>query len=490
MRAPDAKARERDGAGRYALSSWLALRLVGATALTAFVSLHVQVIGLFGAEGILPLAPRVERLREALGDDAWTTRPTLLFATGASDDALIGLCVAGELAALALALGVLPGPSAVLSALLYLSFVGVGSPFLPLQWDTLLIEVLWLSAVIAPWRAAWTPPWRAQEPPHVARWAMWLLLARLMFASGVVKLAGDEVWRDLSALTYHYETQPLPSPLSPYVHAMPAWLHALGALFVFFVELAPVPFLVFGPRRARHFAGACILLLQLLIALTGNFGFFNLLTAALCVALFDDAALRRVIPTRWRAPGALAVRARQVIAPSLAASVLVVLQLTQLATSLGAPARDEVTVLIERTQPLWLTSSYGLFADMTTERPELVIEASVDGERWVPYRFRWKPGDPARGLAFAGPHMPRMDWMLWFAALGPPENAPWVRALLRGLLERRAPVLALFEEDPLDGARPRFVRVVRWDYRFAAAGSDATWTREEPTPFMTLGAPR
>lgn len=478
---PDRAARR----GRYALASWIFQRLLGASALSAFVSLHVQVLGLFGAEGVLPIAPRLARAHEALGGALWASRPTLLLATGASDGALVALCAVGELAALALALGVAPGPAALLSALAYVSLVNVGAPFFPLQWDALLIEALWITALLAPWRALVVPPWRATEPPAIARWALWLLLARLMLASGIVKWIGDEVWRDLSALSYHYETQPLPGPLSPFMHALPMPAHQLGALFTFFVEL-PVPFLVFGPRRARHFAAACIALLQIAIALTGNFGFFNLLTASMCVLLVDDAAISSALPAAARAhaaPGEPRPAWWHVALPSALATFLIALQLAQLATSLGAPAREPVVDLIERTQPLWLTSSYGLFADMTTERPELVIEGSEDGERWLPYPFRYKPGDPERALPFTGPHLPRLDWMLWFAALGRPEDAPWVGALERALLEGRPPVLALFARDPFEGRRPRYVRVVAWDYRFAPPGGEATWIRARPRPW-------
>ncbi|AKF09202.1 lipase maturation factor family protein [Sandaracinus amylolyticus] len=467
----------------YARSTWLFARLVGVTSLGAFVSAHAQLHGLFGEAGILPLAPRLARVQAAMGDDVWWTRPTLLLSTGASDDALSALCVVGELASLMLALGVLPGPSAVVAALGYVSIVNVGAPFFPLQWDTLLIETLWLTALVAPWRTVLATPARASEPPHVARWALWLLVARLMLASGIVKWVGDEVWRDLSALSFHYETQPLPSPLSPWMHAGPRWTHTLGAIVTFVIELA-LPFFVIAGRRARHVAAAGFLLLQGLIAITGNYGFFNLLAIALCVPLLDDAVIDRVLPARWRAPGVAAARPWQVVAPSAIASLLIVLQIAQFASSLGAPVRDEIATMMERSHAIWATSSYGLFADMTTERPELVIEGSVDGETWVAYDFRYKPGDDlAEGLPITLTHMPRVDWMLWFAALTGPEGAPWVRALQIALLERRAPVLALLERDPFDGAAPRFVRVIEWDYELAPPGGDATWTRSRPRPW-------
>lgn len=470
----------------FALSNWLFLRLLGATALAAFVSLHVQVLGLFGSQGILPLQARLERVRASLGSAVWTERPTLLWLLGGDDAVLTGLCVAGEVASLLLLCGFVPGPASLACWAIYASFLSVGSPFLPLQWDTLLCESLVLAAIVAPWAELWSAPSRAREPAAVARWAVAFLVARLLFASGIVKLQADEVWRNLTALAYHYETQPIPNPISPYIHAMPLEFHELGALFTFFAEI-PIPLLLFGPPRMRRFAVLVSIALQVAISLTGNFGFFNFLTVTLLVSTLDDAALVRLLPAPVRArlgprrgpPPRLA----PTLVRSLLATAMSVLGFLHFATSLGAFARPELGAILEATHPFWLSSSYGLFADMTTERPELILEGSLDGRNWEPYEFRYKPGDPERALPFCGLHMPRMDWMMWFAALGEPEHAPWVRALGRALLERREPVLALFERVPFRHEPPRFLRIVRWQYRFAPPGGQQVWIRSDPRPW-------
>ena len=80
--------------------------------------------------------------------------------------------------------------------------------------------------------------------------------------------------------------------------------------------------------------------------------------------------------------------------------------------------------LSQHLAPFHLVGSYGLFADMTVDRPELVVEGSDDGVEWVPYGFKHKPGDPSRRPRFVAPHQPRLDWQMWFEALGPrPEPA-------------------------------------------------------------------
>ena len=122
----------------------------------------------------------------------------------------------------------------------------------------------------------------------------WLVF-RLMFLSGAVKLASrDPTWRDWSALEYHYQTQPLPTWTSWYIHQMPGWFHALSVGFMFFAELI-APFFVFGPRPVRLVGFASLLLLQALIAATGNYGFFNLLAIVLCLSLLDDRDWARLV---------------------------------------------------------------------------------------------------------------------------------------------------------------------------------------------------
>src|SRR4029077_11239076 len=85
--------------------------------------------------------------------------------------------------------------------------------------------------------------------------------------------------------------------------------------------------------------------------------------------------------------------------------------------------------LVEWTAPFHLASRYGLFAVMTTTRPEIIIEGSRDGKTWLPYEFKYKPGDLQRAPRYCAPHQPRLDWQMWFAAMGPPEESPWLQGL-------------------------------------------------------------
>jgi lipase maturation factor 1 len=317
-------------------------------------------------------------------------------------------------------------------------------------------------------------------------WLLRWLLFRLMFCSGVVKLAsGDATWRALTALQFHYQSQPLPNPLAWLAHHAPAWWHTLSVLQMFAIELV-VPFLIVAPRRFRIGAAAAFMVLQVAIALTGNYAFFNLLAVALCVLLLDD----RAIPSGWRS------ERREPVGRAWPKAIVVVL-----AVVIGLLSAVQMTITFRQGRSLprplvaaysWLApfqvvNGYGLFAVMTTTRPEIVVEGSEDGVTWHAYELPWKPGDLARLPPVVAPHQPRLDWQMWFAALGDWEQNRWFLAFELRLLEASPPVLALLARDPFDGRRPKHVRALLYEYRFSTPEERRTdgswWRREERGPY-------
>jgi hypothetical protein len=497
---------------RFALSASLFLRLLAVVHLVAFASAWTQLAGLIGPHGLLPAQPFFDAVLRQLGPaEARDQLPSLCWFIGAGPTALTALCAAGVALALLLFAGIAPAPALLGLWACYLSLCGAGQIFFNFQWDALLLETTLLAVFLAPWRLL--PLWRTplHEPPRLARLLLVWLLFRLMLLSGAVKLlSGDLSWRDLTALTFHYETQPLPTPLAYYAHQLPAWLHRAACAAMFTVELI-VPFFFFAPRALRHRAALLTMTLMLLIALTGNYTYFNVLTAALCLLCLDAAALAPLLRLRhlchvirdklFRRPlvsdHAIRDPCSASTAPPLSAepsrwhlwSVRLFATFVLLYTTLdtlpallrGLGPIPGLTPLATALAPYRSFNRYGLFAVMTNPRAELIFEGSDDSRTWLAYEFPHKPGDLARAPSWVAPHQPRLDWQLWFAALGSPTQNRWVLSLGEHLLRGTPEVLALLARNPFPAKPPRHLRVVRYEYHFTdpaqRAATGQVWRR-------------
>lgn len=534
---------------RYRCARWLFPRLLAGVYLIAFLSWEVQYDGLVGAQGIMP----VERLLAGIqayeakeGRFLLAEYPTVLrwLPGDAAAHALLWACAALSVLVMA---GIAQRWLLLLLWVGYLSFVVTGDVFMGFQWDSLLLEAGLLAVWMAPGRL-----WQGRGPAPPPRGSVFLLhwlLFRLMFLSGLVKLGGgDPVWRDLTALSWHYETQPLPHALAWWAHHLPAWLHAVSCGFMHLVELV-LPWCLWLGRWGRLVACTGFTALMLGVMATGNYNFFNLLTLVLAVTLLDDswwpAALRRRVLGHEPAPSQMpvpamdskAVRPEAALQISEGASpepaheapplqgeagrsptwhglevaaagttVAVVVLLTLLAAdsfcgqriaAYKALAPEGVQrALYGPVAGLRSFNAYGLFQDMTTERPEVVVEVSDDGFFWVPLEFRWKPGDPMRAPRLAAPHQPRLDWQMWFAALQggydprQPQSAAslaWFGEFLGCLLQKKPAVWALLEPPPIPLEKISHIRAKLYRYHFTTPAerreSGAWWRRENLGPF-------
>jgi uncharacterized membrane protein YphA (DoxX/SURF4 family) len=449
----------------------------------------------------VPAERFLDAVRANFGPERYWEFPTLAW-LGASDAFLRGLTLGGAALSLLLIAGVATAPVLVALWVLYLSLNVVGQDFLMFQWDGLLLEAGLLAIFLAPFQ--FLPRLRRErEPSRAVLWLLRFLTFRLVVSSGLAKLVSrDPTWRNLTALNYHYETQPLPTPLGWYAHQLPVEFHKFSVAAVLFVEIV-VPLLVFAPRRVRFFGAGAMISLQVLIALTGNYTIFNLLTIALCLLLFDDAALGRMVPRRLRqrlpaeATASTPPPARGGRRPGLDASVrwlkgALTAALVALIVSAGVleipgvrfdwELPRPVARLLSLMRALRVTSGYGLFAVMTTSRFEIVIQGSRDGETWEDYEFKYKPGDVNRRPRWVTPHQPRLDWQMWFAALGTYQDNPWFSNLMLRLLRGSPEVLALFDKNPFSGAPPRYLRALFYDYHFTdfstRRATGAWWRRE------------
>ena len=457
------------------------LRALGAIFAIAFVSLWVQIDGLIGDRGILPVGEYLAAARESLGAAAPLAVPTL-FWFDASNGALHLLCGAGVAVSLALIAGFAPALCLALLLVFYLSLVVAGQTFLGFQWDMLLLETAFFAIFLAPWQ------WRARadrEAPvsRAGLFLLRLLLFKLMFLSGVVKLtSGDDSWWNLSALDYHYETQPIPNLLAWWMAQTPAWFKRLSTLFALVVETV-VSVGIWGPRHVRLAACALLVALQILIALTGNYTFFNLLAIALCLLLVDDGVFRRMppvaAPTQRSGARAQNFFAAFVLAVTLPLNAMVFVS----AWIPRAPWPTPIAWVAATLEPFRILNGYGLFRVMTKTRPEIEIEGSDDGVNWKPYVFPWKPGPLDRAPPWVAPHQPRLDWQMWFAALSSYERNAWFARLALRLLDGEPDVLALLEVNPFPDAPPRYLRARLYEYRFTTWAERSEtgnwWNREE-----------
>jgi hypothetical protein len=480
----------------YRLVRRIFLQLLGVVYFIAFISLAGQVEGLVGADGIFP-ADRVLRIVEQSQPPDSLSRfhvhPTFSWFND-SDGFLQVQCVAGIAISALLIAGIAPLPCLLLLWMLYLSLVTVGGIFMGFQWDNLLLETGFLAIFLAPVRL-WPNLAKEGPPSRIVIWLFRWLLFRLMFASGCVKLlSGDPTWRDLTALNFHYETQPLPTVIGWYAHHLPEWFQKLSCIGMFGVELV-VPFFIFLPRRARWIALWSFIGLQVSIAITGNYTFFNLLTVLLCLLLLDDRMFMQLCP-RWlpfrsvdaetasaNAQHPMIARLRLAVVSVLALTLLSITSLQfigMFSRSLDGPG--PMLALYRWAAPLRSANSYGLFAVMTTTRAEIIVEGSDDGQSWHPYEFHHKPGDLTRRPEFVAPHQPRLDWQMWFAALGTYEANPWFVHFCLRLLQGSPKVLGLLEHNPFPDAPPKFIRASLYHYHvtdLAERRATGTWWRRE-----------
>jgi len=458
----------------FIISRWVFLRLLGLIYFIAFFSFFTQISGLIGSDGILPSDIFLGSLKINLGWKAYVQLPTLAWISyGDSFLRFIPFC--GMLLSLLLIAGLLSFPVLIGLWLLYLSLVNVGQDFMSFQWDVLLLEVGFLAIFFAP-LTVFERTSSASSPSRIVLWLLRFLLFRLVFSSGIGKIvSGDPSWRDFTALTFHYYTQPLPTPLAWYMYQLPLWFQKISVGFMYFIELV-VPFFVFAPRRLRFFSGIMIIVLQLVISLTGNYTFFNLLTIALCVLLFDDLFFQSILPSKFKIQSASQqTYVKYGSGPSVKKISMVILSIVIVTLGCIQVGRAGVGYrsmprifqdVIRWVSPYRIVNNYGLFTVMTTSRPEIIIEGSNDGRDWYEYGFRYKPGDLKRPLPWVAPLQPRLDWQMWFAALGSYQANPWFTNFMLEILKGSPDVLDLLDKNPFPEIPPRYLRASVYEYNF------------------------
>jgi Lipase maturation factor len=469
----------------YWLVRFLLLRLLGLVYLFAFLSIARQIVPLIGSDGLLPIQPLLDVASDQLGS-SWRGffQSPSLFWLGAPDAALEALAWAG----VGLSLAVLAGyaNALILAALwaLYFSFVTIGQDWFAYGWDSQLCETGFLAMFLVPLLDARPFP-RRRPPKLVILLFRWLVL-RIMLGAGLIKLRGDPCWEDLSCLATHFETQPLPNPLSRAAHLLPDGVLAFGVIVNHVSELI-APLFVFGPRRARLIAGLVMVGFQLVLIATGNLSLLNWLTIVPILACFDDQFLARFTPRRLReridaARSAAAPSRAQRCAVAALFAVYLVLSVQPLINLISSDQKMNYSF-----NRLHVASAYGAFGSMFDQRIEIVFEGTAEatdppgGEAtWHEYEFPCKPGDPMRRPCIAAPFQYRLDWQLWFASRASIRDYPWTAHLVWKLLHNDPTTLRLLSHNPFPAQPPRRIRALLYRYHFAAPDNPtgAWWHRQ------------
>lgn len=442
-------------------------RGIAALYLVAFVSTLNQFRPLLGERGLLP-APDLLRWVAASDSRKRMLNPTLFRRVRYTDRRLVALCWCGIAVAALLIVGVpqlappwLPMIAFLLIWFGYMSVVSIGQTFYSFGWEMLLLEAGFLAAFLGS---------KDQPPPTVVIVLFWWLLFRLEFGAGMIKIRGGREWRDLTALTYHHETQPMPGPLSRQAHLLPRWFHKGEVIGNHFAQLV-VPFFLFAPilsllvpgpvpQIVGAVAAGVVIATQTWLVLTGNFAWLNWATIVIAFSAIGlpgigapsaDARQWPGVPVYW-------------FVVTCAVGVLYLVLSWPALRNLFAH-RQLMNASFNRWQ---LANAYGAFGTVTKERVEVVVEGAIDEEglHWQEYEFKGKPGDVRRMPRQFAPYHLRLDWLMWFLPLGRSLD-DWFTAFLVRLLEADAPTLALLRSDPFGGERPRWVRAVSYRYRFA-----------------------
>jgi hypothetical protein len=467
--------------GSYWLTRFLILRLLGVIYAFAFLVAANQILPLIGSDGLLPVGNFIDRLHEVLGGSlGGFLRLPSLFWFNHSDTALVATAWIGFALSCVLACGYANAILLTLLWFLYMSFVHVGQEWYGYGWEIQLLETGFLAIFLCPLLDG--RPFPRRPPPLIVLWLFRWLIFRIMFGAGMIKIRGDETWRNLTTLFTYYETQPIPNGLSRLFHFLPRGVLRAGVVFNHLAELV-APWFVFWPRLARLIAGCVIVLFQMTIALGGNLSFLNLLTIVPAIASFDDRALGKLLPrsltNRALAAQERALVSRPMVGASWALAALVALLSIQPVLNIISPRQ----IMNTSFDPLELVNTYGAFGTVGTARYNVVFEGTTaefpNETDWRPYLYKGLPVALDERPPQIAPYQLRLDWQMWFAAMGSPQQYPWTLHLIWKLLRNDRGALGLFRSNPFPDQPPLYVRAVLYRYSFVKPNPDGRWWKRE-----------
>ena len=482
----------------YWLTRFMILRLLGIIYAVAFLVAINQVIPLIGSNGLLPLPYYLEYVRNALGSEtsAFMRLPSIFWFLN-SDTSLLTFAWMGFILSCVVVSGYANAPLLTLLWILYMSFVHVGQEWYGYGWEIQLIETGFLAIFLCPLLDM--RPFPKHPPPMLIIILFRWLIFRIMLGAGLIKIRGDEIWRNGTALYYQFETQPMPGPISRWFHFLPKAMLKAGVWFNHFAELV-APWFVFWPRVARHVAGVVIVFFQITIILSGNLSFLNWLTIVPALACFDDGFWKKILPRRLvrkaEIADELSTPSKSIRVTTLIVTLLVAMLSIQPIFNMLSPTQ----IMNTSFDPLNLVNTYGAFGTVGRERMNVIFEGTMDDDpsdqaNWQPYIYKGLPVLTDKQPPQVAPYHLRLDWQMWFAAMSVPEEYPWTYHLIWKLLHNDAQALSLFKEEPFPGKPPKYVRAVLYQYQFAEPGNKegSWWNRRRISdwiPAMSADDPR
>lgn len=467
----------------YWLTRFMILRLLGVVYAVAFLVAINQLIPLIGSDGLLPLAPYLKQISTALGSTTAFVRLPSLFWFWHSDAALLTVCWIGFILSLFVVAGYANAISMGVLWFLYMSIVHVGQDWYGYGWEIQLTETGFLAIFLCPLLDM--RPFPKQRTPFLIIVLFRWLIFRIMLGAGMIKIRGDETWRNGTVLYYFFETQPIPGPLTRWFHFLPHWVLRVGLWFNWIAEVA-APWFVFWPRLARHIAGVVIILFQFNIILSGNLSFLNWLTIIPALACLDDGLWIRILPAALVRRAAIAEEHAE-DSEAMKVTVVVITAIVALLSiqpviNLLSPQQ----IMNTSFDPLGLVNTYGAFGTVGRERYNVVFEGTADDTtankaNWKPYLYKGLPVLLDKMPPQVAPYQLRLDWQMWFASMSTPDQYPWTFNLEYKLLHNDATVLSLFANNPFPTRPPRFVRAVLYRYQFVPPGNPHHfwWTRQQ-----------
>lgn len=474
-----------EAAGRptYWLTRFVILRLLGVIYAVAFLVAINQIVPLIGADGLLPVGGYLERVSYLLGSrGAGFARLPSIFWFVHSDTALVAAAWIGLLLSCVVVAGFANAVLLTLLWLLYMSFVHVGQEWYGYGWEIQLLETGFLAIFLCPLVDPRPFPNRAPPMPIIVlfRW----LIFRIMLGAGLIKIRGDNVWRNGTALYYHFQTQPLPGPLSRWFHFLPRTVLISGVWFNHVAELVS-PWFVFWPRVARHIAGFVIVMFQMILIVSGNLSFLNWLTIIPALACFDDGfwswLLPRALVRRAKAAAECAKPSRPMWVTAWIVTAVIALLSIQPVLNMVSPQQ----IMNTSFDPLDLVNTYGAFGSVGRQRLNVVFEGTMDEKsddsaNWKPYPYIGLPVELNKRPPQIAPYQLRLDWQMWFASMSSPDQYPWTLNLVWKLLHNDPGAVGLFADNPFPDKPPHYIRAVLYRYSFAPPGNaDGLWWNRE-----------